>query len=304
MGSAFHWTVVVVTLLNIIACLWLIVWTTKQGDTEKEAMDTLDHTWDGDLQERNNPLPRWWLYLFVGTIVFGIAYLIYYPGLGEFRGVGDWTQVGQYESEREAIDAVYAAKFEQLAAMDFAALEQHDEAMEIAGRLFASHCATCHGSDAGGAIGYPNLTDDDWLYGGAPATITQTISNGRMGIMPPFEAVLGEDGARETVEYVKQLAGMDHEADLATAGQARYNTLCIGCHGPTGTGMQALGAPNLTDDVWVYGSSDAALLSSINVGRTGQMPAQSDLLSPEEIKLLTAYVLRLGGGSPAASGTP
>lgn len=300
MTSSWHWFIVIFTVINILACLWLIVWTTRQGDTSKDAMDTLDHSWDGDLRERNNPLPRWWLFLFLGTIIWGFGYLAWYPGLGTYAGAGNWSQIDQYLEERSRIDAVYQAKFDELAKMDYPALSNHPESMEIAGRLYGANCATCHGSDARGARGFPNLTDSDWIWGSTAAAVTQTITNGRIGAMPPWGAALGEDGVNATVAYVKSLAGLAHDETLAATGQTHYNTLCIACHGAQGKGMQILGAPNLTDDVWLYGNADDALAQSIRDGRAGNMPAHSSLLSAQEIKLLTAYVLSLGQPPVAA----
>ena len=304
MSSSWHWFIAIFTVVNIIACVWLIVWTTRQGDAEKGAMDTLDHSWDGDLQERNNPLPRWWLFLFVGTIIWGFGYLAWYPGLGAFAGTSKWTSVDQYLAERERIDAVYQQKFSQLASLDYDELGQHAEGMEIAGRLYGANCATCHGSDARGAKGFPNLADADWIWGSDAATITQTITNGRVAAMPPWGSALGADGVKATVAYVRTLSGKDADAALAEKGKTHYNTLCIACHGPTGKGMQVLGAPNLTDDIWLYGGDEATLTKTISEGRAGNMPAHASLLSAQEIKLLTAYVMALGNntGDSAASG--
>lgn len=302
MSEAWHWYVALFTIVNIVACLWLIVWTTKQGDTSKDAMDTLDHTWDGNLQERNNPLPRWWLYLFVGTIIWGFGYLIYYPGLGAYTGVGNWSQIHQYLAERERVDSVYQATFSKLAALDMDELVNNQEAMDIAGRLYGSNCATCHGSDARGATGFPSLADSDWLWGGNAQAVRHTITNGRIAAMPPWGAALGDDGVKATIAYVRSLSGATVDADLAAKGQTHYQTLCIACHGPTGKGMQALGAPNLTDDIWLYGGDDATLAASIANGRNGNMPAHGSLLSDDEITLLTAYVLSLGGGESGSAG--
>lgn len=302
MSSSWHWFIVVFTVINIVACLWLIIWTTRQGDANKGAMDTLDHSWDGDLQERNNPLPRWWLFLFIATIIWGFGYLAWYPGLGAFAGAGKWTAVDQYLEERTRIDAVYQQKFDQLASLDIEQLGQHTEGMEIAGRLYGANCATCHGSDARGAKGFPNLADADWLWGGDANAITQTITNGRVAAMPAWGAALGTDGVKATIAYVRSLGGQDVDASLVAQGKSHYNTLCIACHGPTGKGMQVLGAPNLTDDVWLYGSDDATLTKTIAEGRAGNMPAHGNLLSAEEIKLLTAYVMTLDSSLASGGG--
>ncbi|MFK7955057.1 MAG: cytochrome-c oxidase, cbb3-type subunit III [Lysobacterales bacterium] len=302
MDSGWHWFVLIFTLVNIFACIWLILWSSRQGDTSKANADTLDHVWDGDLCERNNPLPRWWLFLFVGTIIWGVGYLIYYPGLGAFAGTSGWTQQGQYVAERERVDAVYNEKFATLAAMDFDTLSKSADAMDIAGRLFGANCATCHGSDGRGAMGFPNLTDDDWLYGSDPAVLTHSISLGRQGLMPGWAAALqGDEGVREVMEYVKSLSDSTHDSALAASGKTRYDLICVACHGPAGDGLQALGAPRLNDKTWLYGNSDEALYESIANGRNGVMPAHQSLLSPEEIKLLVGYLMALSTTSQAAA---
>lgn len=291
MTQGWHWYVAIFVIANILACLWLIAWTTRQGDSSKESMDTLDHTWDGDLKERNNPLPRWWLYLFVGSIVWGFGYLVWYPGLGDYKGMGEWSQVAQYNAERERVDAIYQETFERFAAMDLQALTQDDEAMTVAGRLFGSNCATCHGSDARGAVGFPNLTDADWQWGGDAQTVRHTIANGRSAAMPPWGAALGDDGVAATVAYVQSLSGQPADSALVTQGEGHFKTMCSACHGATGEGMQMLGAPNLTDDVWLYGGDAQSLAQTIASGRSGNMPAHSTILSENEITLLTAFVL-------------
>lgn len=300
MSNAWHWYIVILTVINILACVALIIWSSRQGDTSKAAMDTLDHSWDGDLKERNNPLPRWWLFLFIGTIIWGFGYLAWYPGLGAFAGLGEWSQRAQYEAERTRVDAIYQQTFDEFATLPINQLAQQPQAMAIAGRLFGDNCATCHGADGRGAAGFPNLTDDDWLWGSSAQAIEHSIVHGRQGVMPPWGPALGEDGVKEVVAYVKALSGLPHASDLAAAGKTRYDMLCVACHGADGTGMQALGAPNLTDRVSLYGRGDRALAQSIAQGRNGVMPAHKDLLSAAEIKLLTAYVLSLGA-TPAVT---
>ncbi len=290
MGTGWHWYIALITLINIFACVWLITWSSKQGDASKGSNDTLEHVWDGDLCERNNPLPKWWLYLFVGSIVFALGYLIYYPGLGAFEGTAGWSQASQYEAERARIDAIYQERFDSFAQLDFAALQADESAMGTASRLYASNCSTCHGSDARGALGFPNLTDAEWLYGNDESTLIQSITNGRQGVMPPWGPVLGDDGTVEVVEYVKSMSGTPHDATLAGKGKARYDTICIACHGIDGKGMQVLGAPGLTDSIWLYGGDDEALTISIAEGRMGVMPAHRDLLTAGEIRLLAAFV--------------
>lgn len=292
MSNPMHWLVIVLTLASILGCWWLIAWSAKQGDPTKGAEDILDHVWDENLRERNQPLPRWWLILFYLTIVFSLGYLALYPGLGNFAGTLDWTQQRQYRAEVDAVEDVYAALYARLTALEYPELVENEEALAIGHRLFAANCTTCHGSDGGGAVGFPSLRDDEWLWGGDFAAIEHSITHGRTGVMPPWGPALGEQGIEQMVAYVKQLAGLNHDPAAAAGGKARWG-MCLACHGAEGEGNPALGAPSLRDQVWLYGRSDEAIAESIGAGRAGQMPAQKDLLSAEKIKILTAYVKSL-----------
>ncbi len=294
MSETWHWVVIVITAVNILACWWLIRWSSAQGDSSKGDNDTLDHVWDENLKERNQPLPRWWLILFYGTIIWGFGYLVAYPGMGNFAGTLGWSQEGQWQAEVDAVDDIYAEKYARLAALDWDDLVASDEAMLTASRLFAANCTTCHGSDGGGAVGFPSLRDSEWNWGSDFNAIQASITNGRVGVMPPWGPALGGDeGVAQMVQYVLSLSGSDHDPTLAAAGQAKW-TMCLACHGPDGKGNQALGAPDLTNNIWQYGGSEADLAHSIAIGRKGEMPAHKDLLSPEKIKLLSAYVVSLG----------
>lgn len=287
----WHWFIVIPTVLGIIWCA-VLAWHNSKGpkDTTEE---TMGHVWDGDLVEYNNPLPRWWLNMFYITIIFGLVYLLLYPGLGKFKGMLDWTQRGQYNQEIELANAEYAPLYEKYASMSFAELAEDSGAMKTAGRLFSTNCALCHGSDARGARGFPNLTDDDWLYGSDQATIMETLINGRNGVMPGWEQVLGEEGSWAVAEYILSWSREPLNPDLLEAGKEKYDQLCVACHGADGKGNQALGAPNLTDDIWLYGGSHKAVVKTLLEGRNGVMPAQKDLLSEEQIHLLGAYVTSL-----------
>ncbi len=298
MGEFWSWFIIVLTVGNILACWWLIRWTTKPRQGEAVAGSVTGHTWDENLQEYNNPLPRWWLWLFYITIVFGFVYLALYPGLGNFGGLLGWTQQKQYEGEVQAADAKYRPIFEKFAREDIAALATNHDALEIGRRLFLNNCAVCHGSDAGGGPGFPNLRDGDWLYGGDPQTLQTTILNGRNGSMPAWGAVLGEDGVRQAAAYVQQLSGQSVDPQLAAAGKAKFETYCVACHGADGKGNPALGAPNLTDNVWLYGGSPGVIQETITHGRNGHMPAQADLLGPDKVHLLAAYVYSLSHSTP------
>jgi cytochrome c oxidase cbb3-type subunit 3 len=289
MTESWNWLVIILVIGNIAACFWLIRWTAKQGDDSKAEDDTLDHVWDGDLRERNQPMPRWWLMLFYATIVFGLVYLVMYPGLGNFSGSLGWSQAGQHAAELEAVESKYAALYARLASQDWQEMTANTEAMAIGENLFGANCSTCHGSDGGGAPGFPSLKDNDWLYGSDFETIQFSVTNGRNGLMPALGAALGDQGVQEVVQYVKQISGQDHDAALATAGQARW-AICAACHGPQGKGNPQLGAPNLTDNIWLFGSSDEALAATIRDGRVNAMPAHDHLLSADQIRLLSGYV--------------
>ena len=295
MSQAVSLFVIVFTLANILACVWLIWWTTKRragAASDGKTVEKTGHVWDGDLEEYNNPLPRWWLWLFLITIVFGIVYLIVYPGLGNFAGVKQWTQLEQHAAETAAAQAKLKAHLAGLEEQSVEQLSRNDKALGTARNLFGLYCSTCHGSDARGAKGFPNLADADWLWGGTADAIHQSIANGRIGTMPPWSEVLGEQGVDEVAHYVLSLSGAQVDGAKSAAGQARY-AVCVGCHGVDGKGNQALGAPNLTDDVWLYGKSMDALRETIGKGRANQMPAHDPLLGPMKTKLLAAYVLSL-----------
>ncbi len=287
----WHWFISIITVVSILACA-LLAWLNSRGSKETTE-ETMGHVWDEDLVEYNNPLPRWWLNMFYITIVFGLVYLVLYPGLGKFKGVLDWTQRGQYQQELSQADELYGPLYEKYAAMSFEELAADENAMKTAGRLFSTNCALCHGSDARGARGFPNLTDNDWLYGGTPEQIIQTITHGRVGVMPGWEQALGEEGSRAVAEYIMSFSRDPVNPHMLETGKEKYEQLCVACHGADAKGNQALGAPNLTDDIWLYGASHKGIIKSIMDGRNGVMPAQKDLLSEQQIHLLSAYVNHL-----------
>jgi cytochrome c oxidase cbb3-type subunit 3 len=294
MTSGWSLFFVILTLANIAACLWLLRWTSKPKPAEKlgGGADT-GHVWDGDLREYNNPLPKWWLWLFYLTVVFALGYLAWYPGLGNFAGLGGWSQAEQYEEEKAVVEAKAAELLAPLAALPVADLIFNEQAMSTAHNLFQQNCAQCHGSDGGGAKGFPSLRDASWQWGSDADPVIATIASGRVGVMPPWGAVLGADGVEETVAYVQQLSGQPADAALATAGQARFDMLCAACHGMDGKGNQMLGAPNLTDDIWLYGGDAGSIRQTLQNGRNGQMPAWGDKLGEQRVKLLAAYATRL-----------
>ena len=285
--------IIVLTLGNIFACWWLIRWTAKRRAGEAAEGDTTGHTWDETLAEYNNPLPRWWLWMFYFTMLFGLGYLVLYPGLGSYRGLLNWTHQNAYAKEMEAADARYGPLFAQYAAKPIPQLVLDPKALRIGERLFVTYCASCHGSDAGGAPGFPNLRDTNWLYGGSPEAITTTILDGRSGVMPSWKAVLGDQGVKEVAAYVVSLSGRDADAALVNAGKQHFATYCAACHGADGKGNQALGAPNLTDNTWLYGGSAGVIRKTISDGRNGHMPAHRNFLGEDKVHLLATYIYNL-----------
>ncbi len=289
-----------VTLAGILACA-LLLWITSRKKVEATADNTTGHVWDEDLREMNNPLPRWWMWLFIITMVFGVAYLVAYPGLGAFTGRLGWTQLGEYEAEMAKADAELQPLYARFAQMKPEDMARDPQAMAIGERLFLNNCAQCHGSDARGSKGFPNLTDSDWLHGGAPAQIHQTIEGGRIGVMPPMAAAVGSpEDVRNLAQYVLSLSGSPHDSLRASLGKSKF-TACAACHGMDGKGNTALGAPNLTDDIWLHGWGEAAITAMINNGKTNQMPAQAGKLTDSQINVLTAYVWGLSNGKPGAA---
>ncbi|HEX9852223.1 MAG TPA: cytochrome-c oxidase, cbb3-type subunit III [Woeseiaceae bacterium] len=291
MSSVLSWYIIIGTVVSMLACFWLVVWTNRQRASTEEIKESESHVWDGNIRELNNPLPMWWLWLFILTLIWGGGYFLYYPGLGAYAGIGSWTQEQQYNQEVAVAEAKYGPIFAGFGAMDFAELAGDNAALNVGKSLFANYCAQCHGSAGLGARGFPNLTDDDWIYGGDPAKIEQSILQGRSGVMPPLAAVFPDDAAiDEMVRYVQNMAvGMDS----SSPAHAKYMTLCIACHGADGKGLQALGAPNLVDDIWLYGSSAEEIRKSIVEGRNGVMPAHGTLIGPDRAKILAAYVFSL-----------
>ena len=296
--SAF-WSgwIIVLTVANILGCFWLIWWTMRSRAGESAQGDVTGHTWDGDLQEYNNPLPRWWLWLFYITLIFSAIYLALYPGLGTFKGFFGWSSTGsQYQAEMEQAANKYDPIFKKYAAIavtDLASSPDYQEAREMGKRLFLTYCMQCHGSDAGGSRGFPNLTDNDWLWGGSPEQIRTSIAAGRNGVMPAH-AHLGDEQVENVTHYVMALSGRNADAAKSEAGKETFMTAgCIGCHGLDGTGNQMLGAPDLTDNTWLYGASAGSIAQTIAKGRNGVMPAHQDLLGDEKVHLLTAYLINL-----------
>ena len=289
--------VTIVTLASIIGC-GFILWNQSRAKMPKGKVETTGHEWDG-LEEYNNPLPKWWMYLFWITVIFSLAYVILYPGLGNNKGLLDWSSTGQWQKEVNKADEQYGPLFAKYAQTPIVDLAQDPQAVEVGKRLYLTYCYQCHGSDARGAKGFPNLTDNDWLYGGSPEVILQTITNGRNGMMPPH-AHLGAESIKDLANYVRSLSGLANDSLAAAKGKELFaSSGCAGCHGADGKGMQAVGAPNLTDNVWLYGSSEKTITETIVNGRQNMMPAFADRLDEGKLKLLSAYVYSLSH-KPAA----
>ena len=295
-GWGFY--VTIVTLASIAGCAVLLFALGRMRVTRSKTggpVETTGHVWDGDLAEYNNPLPRWWMWLFYATIVFALAYLVLYPGLGRAPGALGWTSAGAYVSEVKAQDEKVQPLYAKYRAMDVKAVAADAEARAMGERLFLNYCAQCHGSDAGGSKGFPSLRDTDWLYGGDPAQIRASIVDGRNGIMPPFGAALSGENVRDLVQHVRSLSGLPSDNLRAQLGKPLFSQNCAACHGADGKGNQQIGAPNLTDRIWLYGSTEAAITETISKGRgeasaVTRMPAHKDRLDDGKILMLTAYV--------------
>jgi cytochrome c oxidase cbb3-type subunit 3 len=285
--------VTVIVLGSVIACWVLLILT---GKTHAMTADdnTTGHVWDGDLREMNNPLPRWWSYMFVITVIFALVYLALYPGLGSFGGALGWTSAGQHTTEVKVGEKEIAPVYAKYASMTPEDIAKDPHAMQIGERLYSNNCAQCHASDAHGSKGFPNLTDNDWLGAGTTDYITTTILNGRVGNMPPMAAAVGSpDDVKNVAQYVLSLSGSPHDAAKAEQGKEKFLTVCAACHGPDGKGNAAIGAPNLTDNIWLHGFGEQAILNMVNNGKQNVMPPQGKTLTPEQVKVLTAYIWSL-----------
>ncbi len=291
----------IVVLLNIAALMYLLFGLRRRSGEQSTTTETTGHVWDEDLRELNNPLPRWWLWLFVITTVFGLGYLVVYPGLGNYRGTSGWSSQGQLAQQTASSEALLQKTFQPFESRKSVELSTNPDAVRIGRNLFVNNCAACHGSDARGAPGFPNLTDHDWLWGGTPEAIEQSIAQGRTSAMPPWKQALGGDsGVEDVLRYVMSLSGRELPAGDLNSGKAKFAAICTACHGPDAHGSQALGAPNLTDQIWLNGGAVATVRESIAYGRHAEMPAHLERLGETRVKLLTAYVISLGGADLAS----
>lgn len=300
-SSFWSWYIAIPTIAGILAMFWLIRWLSVDHKGKPgEQVETMGHVWDGDLEEYNNPLPRWWLNLFYITLFFGIGYLVLFPGLGSYRGLLNWSSQGKYEQEMQAAEEKYGPIFEEYKSVPAHVLAENEDAIKVGERLFSNYCATCHGADARGVPGFPNLRDNDWLYGNKPEQIHQSIAQGRQGFMPAWKDILNEEQIASVAEYVRHLSGLQTDGDMITAGREVYSNSCVACHGAEGKGNQQLGAPNLVNNIWLYGSSSEQVVKSVRDGRIGKMPPHKEFLGDAKIHLLVAYILSISETSPEA----
>lgn len=288
-----------IAVAGALGCVLLVVvqGRASTGSSGVE-VETMGHVWDEDIQEYDNPLPRWWMGMFFLTVIFGFVYWALYPGLGSYKGLLGWTQTGQWEKEVAEVEAAVAPIFARYSKMDLREVAADKEAVAIGRRLFMTYCIQCHGSDARGAKGFPNLADDDWLWGGEPEQIRQSIANGREGMMPDLGLTSEAVGA--VTQYIRSLSGLE-EVDwvrVKQGGEVFNNSGCTGCHGPDAKGSYYMGAPNLTDKIWLHGSSEIDILETIGRGRQSRMPSWIDFLGDAKVHLLAAYVLSLGPQAP------
>ena len=293
------WSVYIaaVTLLGIGACM-LLLWVTARKKVAARSDNSTGHVWDEDLTEMNNPLPRWWMWLFVLSTVFSLAYLLIYPGLGSYPGELGWSTRGEYVAEVERANKDLAPLYAKFTAQPPEQLAGDPAAMAIGERLFMNYCSQCHGSDARGSKGFPNLTDADWLHGGTPDKIAETVTAGRRGQMPPLAAAVGTpDDVKNVAHYVMSLSGSPHDSVRAALGKPKF-AVCAACHGADGKGNTALGAPTLGDDIWLHGWGEASIIAMVANGKINEMPAQADKLTPAQIQVLAAYVWGLSNKPP------
>ncbi|MFL0805388.1 MAG: cytochrome-c oxidase, cbb3-type subunit III [Agarilytica sp.] len=282
----------ILTAVSLLLVLWVLMANRKVAvkDSDDPENETTGHVYDG-IEEYDNPLPKWWYQLFMGTVIYAVIYLIWYPGV--WSGISGWTSHNELKADQEKALEQYAQSYDVFSKMSVEELVHDNRARKMGIRLFANNCAVCHGADGGGTFGIPNLTDSDWLFGGSPDEIRNTLVNGRAGNMPAWGAILGEEKITEIAEHVLKISGQDHDAQLASQGKVLFEQNCTACHGPEGKGMHALGAPNLTDSVWLYDGSRDGILHALRSGLVNEMPAQKDLLREDKIHLLTAYVYSL-----------
>ncbi|WP_191603262.1 cytochrome-c oxidase, cbb3-type subunit III [Marinomonas algicola] len=284
--------ITILTLGSIFGSYWLLASVRKGQKNNSDTNVTTGHTYDG-IEEYDNPLPKWWYWKFVILVLFALGYLALYPGLGNFKGLLGWTQINEYERDVARAEAEFGPMFAQFANTPIEELAQDDQAMRIGQRLFSNNCAVCHGSAATGSYGFPNLTDNDWLYGGEAENIKTTILNGRVAVMPAWGVTLGEKGVYQVTQYVMSLSDRSEDAAAVTAGKEIFETNCTVCHGQDAKGNHLFGAPNLTDNIWLYGGSQERIMQTLRNGRNGKMPAWNEILGEDKVHIVSSYVYSL-----------
>lgn len=290
MSSFWSAWVILLTALTIVLLCWVLFANRTRAPEDSE--QTTGHAADG-IEELDNPLPAWWFYMFLITIVWGVGYLLAYPGLGNFPGLLGWTQVGQHEARVAAADEKFRAMRDRYLALPVEEIAGNPEVRKMGMRMFATECAQCHGSDARGSYGFPDLTDGDWIFGGSPEAIETSIRKGRQAAMPAWGDVIGEEGVTNVTAHLMQLNGREADEAQAVAGATVFKTYCSACHAADGSGNVALGAPNLRNGIWLYGGTTDQISHSVRAGRKGVMPSHEDTLSEDKIHILTAYVYGL-----------
>ncbi len=308
MSTAWSIFIIALTLITVLGSLWLLI-ATAHVEKSKSGDQTTGHVWDGDLREYNKPLPRWWLWLFVGTIVFSAGYLAVFPGFGSMPGSFGWSSESELRADLKAHDERARELFAAFAGQSFESVMRDPRAQQMGRNLYATHCTGCHGADARGNRGFPNLTDGDWLWGGDEAAVIKTITEGRVGVMPAWrDALGGNEGVTAMVEYVKSMSNRSHNARLAAQAKPKFDMLCVACHGPTGDGNVALGAPRLNDAIWLHGGDNKTLFETIAYGRNGNMPAHGSWLGEDRVRVIAAWVLAQSQANEApataAAGAP
>jgi cytochrome c oxidase cbb3-type subunit 3 len=291
MTSFWSYWIIILTTITIVGITWILL-ANRKGTAREPGEETTGHNYDG-IEELDNPLPAWWFYMFLATIIFSIGYLIVYPGMGNFKGLLGWTQVGQYETKVEEADAKFRHMRDQYLALPIAEIANDPVVVKMGQRMFANNCAQCHGADAKGRYGFPNLTDNDWLYGGSATEIKTTLTGGRRAVMPAWGEIIKEQGIKEATAYILSLNGLEGDAADIAAGETVYKTYCVACHLPDASGTKAMGAPNLANGIWLYGGNPEQISHTLRNGRNGVMPAFKDTLTEDKIHILSAYVYSL-----------
>jgi len=291
MTSFWSYWIIILTTITIVGITWILL-ANRKGKARSSGEETTGHVYDG-IEEFDNPLPAWWFYMFLITIVWSVGYLVVYPGMGNYPGLLGWTQVGQHDANVAKAEAKFRHMRDKYLALPVTEIASDPAVLKMGQRMFANSCAQCHGADAKGRYGFPNLTDNDWLYGGSPENIKTTITNGRRGAMPAWGEVIKDQGVKEATAYIMSLSGRKGDAELVAAGETRFKTYCAACHQADGTGSHAMGAPNLANGIWLYGGSPEQISQTIRSGRNGVMPAHQDTLSEDKIHILTAFVYSL-----------